>query len=166
MNRWLIPATLVFALGMYFLAAHEAKASEPPPLPADGLIVSITGESGRTGPSVALMRETPRIGDPDSANFDGECRLSAPCEIKVLGSFSDAGSDVTIVALYASAAKPLSGLSCGDQGIILLSPRAWQELKAIQAEEARLQAAAQRRRQAVRDVINAARPAPAKEIKK
>jgi len=158
MTRWLILSTIFFSAGMAFLGAQSAKA-EDTALPAKGETVSITGESGRAGLGVALMRDQPRVGDPDSANFDGECRLAAPCEVKVLGAISDVVLDDTIVAAYSSPAKPLNGLSCGDKGIILLSRQAWQALKAVQAEEARWRAAMQRRREAVRAIVNAGRPA-------
>jgi len=144
MNRWLIMATIVFSCGI--LAAAPTPAV--PELPAKGDTVSIDADPMKACLSVAMMNSRPRIGDPDSQNFDSECNMSTPLTVKVLGAFED-----TIVVLYTTTGQSFAGSSCSESGILLMSRQSWQALKSVEAALAKEKAEQQRRREAVRAIM-------------
>ena len=144
MNRWLIVVTIVFSCGI--LAAAPTPAV--PELPAKGEAVSIDADPMKACLSVAMMHSRPRIGDPDSQNFDSECNLSTPLTAKVLGTFED-----IIVVEYKASGQSFAGSPCGESSVLLMSRQSWQALKSVEAALAKEKAEQQRRREAVRAIM-------------
>jgi hypothetical protein len=124
---------VVFATAIVLCVAFTASAQAPkpaqPPLPKRGDSLSVEVNSYEAGLIGAMMNETVRVADPDSAEFDSPCALDSPLSMKVVG----ADSELVLVRLYAQSART-DETRCRDGSLLMMAPSAWHKLKAVEAK--------------------------------
>jgi len=152
MNRWLIMATIVFSCGI--VMAAPAPAAKKAPAAGDKVVLQAKPSAGPL-----ILLPNPRLGDPDSPDFESNCQLAVPFEAKVLGTLPDPAVADIVVAEYHSSAKDQGMFNCRSGSILLFSQDAWTALKAAEEQLAKEKAEQQRRREAVREIIRQNQPA-------